>query len=206
MVALVGETGSGKTTVADLLMGLISPTAGQILVDDIPLTAMNAGSWHRNIAHVPQSVFLVDSTIAWNIALSLPGSPPDHQRVVDCAKKAQLHDFILSLPAGYETPVGERGVQLSGGQRQRLGLARAIYKGAPVMVLDEATSALDDQTEAAVIAALDELRAEGRTIVLVAHRLSTIRLCDLVAKLDHGRLVRVGTFHEVFTPHEQRPS
>lgn len=205
MIALIGETGSGKTTLADLLMGLISPTSGRILVDGEPLTSVNARSWHQSIAHVPQTAFLMDSTIARNIALSLPDAPPDHDRIVECAKKAQLHDFIQSLPAGYETSIGERGVRLSGGQRQRLGLARAIYKGAPVMVLDEATSALDDVTEAAVIASLDALRGEGRTIVIVAHRLSTIRHCDLVARLDHGRLVQFGPFDEILSPRERLP-
>src|SRR6185503_17615571 len=184
MVALIGPTGSGKSTLLDVLMGLLEPQEGRILIDDTPLGPTIERHWHRSIAHVPQSIFLADSTIARNIALSLPASPPDQDRIVESARKAQLHDFILSLPEGYETTVGERGVRLSGGQRQRLGLARAIYKDAPILILDEATSALDDATETAVIASLATLRSEGRTIIIVAHRLSTIRQCNLVARLD----------------------
>ena len=197
MVALIGPTGSGKSTLLDILMGLLEPQEGRILIDDAPLRAGIERRWHRSIAHVPQSIFLADSTIGQNIALSLPGNPRDQGRIVESASKAQLHDFIMSLPAGYETTVGERGVRLSGGQRQRLGLARAIYKDAPILILDEATSALDDTTEAAVIASLAALRSEGRTIIIVAHRLSTIRQCDLVARLDHGRVVQFGPFGEV---------
>jgi ABC-type multidrug transport system fused ATPase/permease subunit len=197
MVALVGETGGGKTTLADLLMGLIEPTAGQILVDGVPLDVTNAGRWQGAIAHVPQSIFLADATIARNIALSLPDMKLDHDRVVDAARKAQLYDFVCSLPEGFDTHVGERGIRLSGGQRQRLGIARAIYKNTPILVFDEATSALDDLTETAVITALEELRREGRTIIIVAHRLSTIRRCDMVARLDRGRLVELGGVEEV---------
>jgi len=200
MLALVGPTGSGKSTLLDVSMGLLLPDDGRILIDDVSLEPATGQRWHRSIAHVPQSIFLADSTIARNIALSLPDDPPDQDRIVASAKKAQLHDFVMSLSSGYETYVGERGVRLSGGQRQRLGLARAIYKDAPVLVLDEATSALDDATEAAVMAALDELRRDGRTIIVVAHRLSTIRYCDLVARLDRGRLVQFGQFDEILGP------
>jgi ATP-binding cassette subfamily B protein len=196
-VALVGATGSGKSTLVDVLMGLLRPGSGQILIDDIPLTETNQRQWHRSVAHVPQAIFLADATIARNIALSLPDTAPDHERIVDAAKKAQLHEFIISLPGGYDTFVGERGIRLSGGQRQRLGLARAIYKQAPVLVLDEATSALDELTEKAVIAALENLRREGRTIIIVAHRLSTIRHSDFVARLERGKVVDFGPFAEV---------
>jgi len=206
MLALIGPTGSGKSSLLDVLMGLLEPEQGRILIDDVTLGATNKRRWHRTIAHVPQSIFLADSTIARNIALGLPDIPPDRKQIMEAAKKAQLHDFVLSLPAGYETTVGERGVRLSGGQRQRLGLARAIYKGAPVMILDEATSALDDETEAAVIASLEALRREGRTIVIVAHRASTIRNCDLVARLDRGRLVEIGRFEEIVSSGESRPA
>lgn len=200
MLALVGPTGSGKSTLVDVLMGLLESDTGRILLDDVALTETDRRQWHRSIAHVPQSIFLTDSTIARNIALSLPDDPPDAERIVDAAEKAQLHDFIQSLPAGYETRIGERGIRLSGGQRQRLGIARAIYKDAPILILDEATSALDDGTESAVIAALDELRRERRTIIIVAHRLSTIRHCDTVARLQDGRLVEFGPFERVVGP------
>jgi ATP-binding cassette subfamily B protein len=198
MVALVGATGSGKSTLVDVIMGLLQPQTGTILIDDVPLSVATQHRWHRSIAHVPQSIFLADASIGRNIALSLPGGPADHERVIDAARQAQLHDFIASLPGGYETYVGERGVRLSGGQRQRLGIARAIYKDAPVLILDEATSALDEATEAAVIGTLDKLRRDGRTIIIVAHRRSTIRHCDLVARLDHGQIVDLGRFDELF--------
>jgi ATP-binding cassette subfamily B protein len=196
MVALVGPTGSGKSTLVDVLMGLLPPTRGQVLIDDRALTGATQERWHRSVAHVPQSIFLSDSTIERNIALSLPDAPLDHDRIVESAKKAALHEFIISLPDGYETYVGERGIRLSGGQRQRLGIARAIYKGAPVLVLDEATSALDDLTETAVIAALEELRRERRTIIVVAHRQSTIRHCDALIRLEHGRVVEIRSLRQ----------
>lgn len=197
MVALVGTTGSGKTTAADLLMALLKPTDGQILIDSSPLTPAKARAWRRNIAHVPQAIFLADTSIARNIALGLPGKPVDRDAVVEAAKKAQLHDFVESLPEAYDTIVGERGIRLSGGQRQRVGIARAIYKGAPVLILDEATSALDEATEASVIDALDELRRDGLTIIIVSHRASTIRRCDFIVRIEGGRIVAAGDVSEV---------
>lgn len=196
-VALIGKTGSGKSTLADLLMGLLDPTSGQITIDGASLGRENRRNWQRSVAHVPQAIFLADASIARNIALGVPAEQMDEKLVIESAKKAQLDEFIASLPDRYATVVGERGVRLSGGQRQRLGIARAIYKQAPVLVLDEATSALDEETEAAVMRALDELGHEGRTIIMIAHRLSTISRADLVARLDNGRLVEVGTYSEV---------
>lgn len=190
-VALVGETGSGKSTLADLLMGLLDADSGSIEVDGVPLTRENGRRWQRSIAHVSQSIFLADDSIARNISLSVPDIPSDHERIVAAATKAQLHEFITSLPAGYDTRVGERGIRLSGGQRQRLGMARAIYKSVPILVLDEATSALDELTERAVIGAVDELRKTGNTIIIIAHRPSTIRHCDLVVRLNQGRLTEL---------------
>jgi len=187
--ALIGATGSGKSTLADLLMGLIEPSRGRIMIDGVDLTPEIVQAWQPSIAHVPQSVFLADTSIARNIAFSSPDAEPDMERVVRSAATAQLADFIESLPDGYDTVVGERGVRLSGGQRQRLGLARAIYKQAPLLVLDEATSALDSETEAAVLRSLDELVAQGRTILIIAHRQSTIANCDLVIRLENGRVV-----------------
>jgi ABC-type multidrug transport system fused ATPase/permease subunit len=196
-VALIGKTGSGKSTLADLLMGLLDPTEGRITVDGVPLTRENRRNWQRSIAHVPQAIFLADASIARNIALGVPAERIETDRVIEAAKKAQLDEFVRSLPEGYDSFVGERGIRLSGGQRQRLGIARAIYKEAPVLVLDEATSALDDATEADVMRALDELGQEGRTIILIAHRLSTISRADLVIRLENGRLVELGSYSEV---------
>ena len=200
MVALIGKTGSGKTSLADLLMGLIRPISGQIHVDQEPLTAENAQRWQQSVAHVPQTIFLADSSIAANVALSRGGEPPDPDRVASALKLAQLDEFVASLPKGHDTTVGERGIRLSGGQRQRLGLARAIYKDAPVLVLDEATSALDELTESSIVEALERLKHEGRTIVIIAHRMSTIARCDSIVKLEEGRLVDAGSIAELTGP------
>lgn len=191
-VAIVGETGSGKSTLADLLMGLLEPAEGRISIDGAPLKAGNRQRWQRSIAHVPQSIFLADASIARNIALGTNDEQVDMERIVDAARTAQLHDFVVSLADGYDTFVGERGVRLSGGQRQRLGIARALYKQAPVLVLDEATSALDEATEEAVMEGLYRLGGTGRTIVIVAHRLSTIARCDRFIRLSEGRIVETG--------------
>jgi len=185
-VALVGPTGSGKSTTADLLMGLLEPTEGSIVVDSVNLDDSNRQAWRANIAHVPQILFLADATIAENIALSREA---DLDRVREAASLAQLDRFIDSLPEGYQTRVGERGARISGGQRQRLAIARAIYKDAPLLVLDEATSALDDETEAAVLSALDRLQEQQRTIVIIAHRSQLIERCDCVIRLENGRIV-----------------
>jgi ATP-binding cassette subfamily B protein len=204
-VALIGRTGSGKSTLADLLMGLIEPGAGRITVDGVPLTRENRRSWQRSIAHVPQAIFLADASIARNIAFGVPPDAIDRKRVIAAGRKAQLDEFVAALPEGYDTHAGERGVRLSGGQRQRLGIARAIYKEASVLVLDEATSALDDATEAAVMQALDQLGDEGRTIIMIAHRLSTVSRAEIVVRLDNGRLAELGSYAEVVggTPQRQ---
>lgn len=203
-VAIVGQTGSGKSTLADLLMGLLEPTTGAIAIDGVPLTSANRRSWQRGIAHVPQAIFLADASIARNIAFGVPAADIDMERVVRAAESAQLGELIASLPDGFETSAGERGVRLSGGQRQRLGIARAIYKDAPVLVLDEATSALDQDTETAVTRALDELGGDERTVIIIAHRQSTVEHCDLVARLEDGRIAETGTPAEVFG--RKRPS
>ena len=178
-------------------MGLIEPTGGRITVDGVTLTRANRRNWQRSIAHVPQAIFLADASIARNIALGVPAAKVDRSRVIEAARRAQLDEFVATLPEGYDTFVGERGIRLSGGQRQRLGIARAIYKQAPVLVLDEATSALDDATEKAVMGALDQLGDEGRTIILIAHRLSTVAGADVVVRLENGRLVELGSYSEV---------
>jgi ABC-type multidrug transport system fused ATPase/permease subunit len=188
-IAIAGPTGSGKSTLADLIMGLLDPDAGRVTVDGAALDAARRAAWRRSIAHVPQAIFLADASIARNIAFSSNPDAIDAERVADAAGRAQLASFVDSLPEGYETRVGERGVRLSGGQRQRLGIARALYKGAPVLVLDEATSALDDDTEAAVLASLDSLaRDGGLTLIVIAHRRSTVEACDQIVRLEDGRI------------------
>lgn len=187
-VAVVGPTGSGKSTLADLLMGLLEPQAGAVTVDGVPLGGETRAAWQRSIAHVAQAIFLADTSIARNIAFGRLDGEIDMARVEAAARRARLHDFVATVPRGYETSVGERGIGLSGGQRQRLGIARALYKGAPVLVLDEATSALDPATEAQVLESLAGLSEEGLTIVMIAHRLSPVFACDLVVRLEDGRL------------------
>jgi ATP-binding cassette subfamily B protein len=178
-------------------MGLLEPDSGRITVDSVPLTPENRRSWQRSIAHVPQAIFLADASIARNIALGVPAETLDLDRVRDAARKAQLGQFVKTLPEGYETHVGERGIRLSGGQRQRLAIARAIYKQAPVLVLDEATNALDEETEAAVMHALDELGEDGRTIIMIAHRMTTIARADIVIRLDNGRVADIGSYSDL---------
>ena len=185
-VALVGSTGSGKSTLADLIMGLLQPDAGEIAVDGTALGPGNLRSWQRQVAHVSQSIFLADASVARNIAFSAPDRPVDMDRVRRAARTAQLESWVDGLPQGFDTAVGERGVRMSGGQRQRLGIARALYKQAPLLVLDEATNALDAATERAVLDAV--FADENRTIILIAHRESTVHGCDRIVRLENGRV------------------
>jgi ABC-type multidrug transport system fused ATPase/permease subunit len=179
-------------------MGLIEPSEGSILIDGHPLTADRLPAWRRSIAHVPQEIFLADDSIAANIALSFHGAAADPDKVRAAARQARLHDFSESLPAGYDTRIGERGARLSGGQRQRLALARALYKQAPLVVLDEPTSSLDVATERAILDALDELQSRGTTVVIIAHRPETMAKCNPIHVLEEGRLVRSGSHSELF--------
>ena len=195
-IGIIGKTGSGKSTLVDLIMGLLSPTSGTVTIDGQPLTAFNVAGWQAQIAHVPQSIFLTDDTIAANIAFGRPDHEVDMTRVADAAVNAGLGEYLDQLPEGLAAMIGERGVRLSGGQRQRIGIARALYKNATVLVLDEATSALDDETEAAVMSAVEELGKE-LTIILIAHRLSTVANCDRVYRLSGGRIVEQGSYDEV---------
>lgn len=181
-IAIVGPTGSGKSTLVDLLMGLLQPTQGRLLIDGHPIAPE---AWQAHIAHVPQSIFLTDSSIAANIALGIPATFIDAARVRSAASQAQIADFIESLPHGYSTPVGERGVRLSGGQRQRIGIARSLYRHPSVLVLDEATSALDDATEEAVMRTLD-LLSRTLTVLSIAHRMTTAQYCDRIIRVSDG--------------------
>jgi ABC-type multidrug transport system fused ATPase/permease subunit len=186
-IGLAGETGAGKSTLIDLVIGLLRPQAGSIEVDGKPLAAGDIRAWQRNIAHVSQHIFLADASIARNIAFSVPEVGLDMARVRRAAASAAIADFIEALPEGYDTPVGERGVRLSGGQRQRIAIARALYKDAPLLVLDEATNELDEATEATVLA--NVFADAGRTIMVIAHRPSALRLCDRIVTLTQGRIV-----------------
>ncbi|MDX8513979.1 ABC transporter ATP-binding protein [Mesorhizobium captivum] len=185
-VGFIGKTGSGKSTTVDLVMGLLEPTSGAIEIDGQRLDGATRRAWQRQIAHVPQSIFLADASIADNIAFGIDPATIDHERVHNAAQQAALADFIESLRQGYETRVGERGVRLSGGQRQRIGIARALYKQASVLVFDEATSALDMETEAAVMEAIRDLPTD-LTVLIIAHRLTTVENCDEIVTLENGR-------------------
>lgn len=187
-IGFVGETGSGKSTTLDLIMGLLEPTSGLVNVDGKALTNVELLKWRKNIAHVPQSIFLIDSSIAENIAFGIPKTSIDLDRVKNAAKQAQISDFIESNPNGYEAMVGERGVRLSGGQRQRIGIARALYKNASLLILDEATSALDDSTEKAVMDSIERL-SKNLTVLIIAHRLTTLRNCDRIIELKEGSVI-----------------
>ena len=192
-VGFVGSTGSGKSTTLDLLMGLLTPTEGELLVDGQPISGNRLRAWQQTIAHVPQSIYLADTTLAENIAFGVPRDAIDLDRVQQAARQAQIADFIENRPEGYNAIVGERGIRLSGGQRQRIGIARALYKQASVLVFDEATSALDNATEQSVMDAIEGLSSD-LTILLIAHRLTTVRRCDTIVELEHGRVVAQGTY------------
>lgn len=196
-VGLVGATGSGKTTTVDILLGLLRPHGGQLTVDGKAITPANVRAWQRTIGYVPQHIYLADDTVAGNIAFGLPPDQVDIAAVERAARVANLHAFVTEeMPDGYATPVGERGVRLSGGQRQRIGIARALYHDPQVLVLDEATSALDNLTEQAVMEAVHNL-SHSKTIILIAHRLTTVQPCDEIFVLEKGRLVGRGRYHDL---------
>lgn len=184
-IGVIGSTGSGKSTLTDLLLGLLAPTSGAIVIDGRPLTRPTLAAWQAQVAHVPQAIYLSDDTIARNIAFGVFRDEIDMSLVESAASSAGLHDFILSLPQGYETRCGERGIRLSGGQRQRIGIARALYKRATVLVLDEATSALDNATELAVMDSIARLSSDI-TVIMVAHRLSSLARCRRILQVEGG--------------------
>ncbi len=192
-IGIVGATGSGKSTLIDIIIGLLEPTHGEMRVDGTLIAANNIGAWQQRIAHVPQTIFLADASLAENIALGEKKSDIDVARMCEAAEYAQLAEVIAELPLGYETRVGERGIQLSGGQRQRIGIARALYKNANILVFDEATSALDEVTERAVMASVDRL-GRNLTIFIIAHRLSTLSGCDMLITLNKGKVASAEVF------------
>lgn len=188
-IGIVGTTGSGKTTLADLMLGLLTPTDGAIFVDGVKIGISNRQDWQQSVAYVPQDIFLTDSDIASNIAFGVPPDKIDFDQVRSAAKKAQLESFIDGqLADGFRTIVGERGVRLSGGQRQRIGIARALYHDADLILFDEATSALDNATEHEVIEAIEALPGD-KTVIMIAHRLSTVKRCDRLVMLDAGKVI-----------------
>ncbi|MBT4758970.1 MAG: ABC transporter ATP-binding protein [Nitrosomonadales bacterium] len=195
-IGLIGTTGSGKSTFVDILMGLLIPQGGQISIDDQVVTSRNYRNWQGHISHVPQNIFLADSTILENIAFGVPLDEIDHKLVYDCAKKAQISRAIESWPLKYNTLVGERGVRLSGGQRQRIGIARALYKQTDVIIFDEATSALDNKTEHKVMDSIFKL-TPNITIFIIAHRLTTLEKCSQVIELEEGKIIRSGAYKTI---------
>jgi ATP-binding cassette subfamily B protein len=192
-VGIVGTTGCGKSTLLDLLMGLLTPVDGAVLVDELVIEGNRLRAWQRSIAHVPQHIFLADASLTENIAFGVPVEDVNMKLVREAASRAMIAEFIDGEPAGYATMVGERGIRLSGGQRQRIGIARALYKQASVLVFDEATSALDSLTEQSIVHSLADFDREV-TVLLVAHRLSTLKDCDMIVEMNDGRIVGVGTF------------
>lgn len=196
-VGLIGVTGSGKTTTVDIILGLLEAQKGTLEIDGQIITKYNASAWQRSIGYVPQNIYLSDNTIAANIAFGVESKNINQEAVVKASKVANLHEFVVNeLPEQYQSLIGERGVRLSGGQRQRIGIARALYNNPNVLILDEATSALDNQTEQAVMDAIHNL-GKNITIILIAHRLSTVKNCDKIFLLEKGKLKKEGTFEEL---------
>ena len=195
-IGFIGVTGSGKSTLLDIIMGLLPPTNGELIIDQQPVNSQNRRAWQAHIAHVPQNIFLSDSTIEENIAFGISKEQINRQQVEKAAKQAQISELITEWKDGYQTFVGERGVRLSGGQRQRIGIARALYKKANVLIFDEATSALDNETEREVMKAIEELGKEI-TVLIIAHRLTTLKGCDKIVKLDKNYTVHVGSYQEM---------
>jgi len=197
--AFVGSTGAGKSTLVDIILGLLEPVEGEIHIGEKILKGSNIRAWQRNVGYVPQSIYLVDDTVTANIAFGVPEEFVEVAAVQRAARTAHIHEFIVNqLPKGYDTIVGERGIRLSGGQRQRLAIARALYHDPGVVVLDEATNALDSATEAAVMEAIEELHGR-KTVILIAHRLSTVRNCDRIYLLEYGSLQSEGTYAELMS-------
>jgi ATP-binding cassette, subfamily B, bacterial PglK len=195
-IGFIGGTGSGKSTLVDIIMGLLPPTNGELIIDQQPVNIQNRRAWQAHIAHVPQNIFLSDSSIEENIAFGIAKEQIDHQRVKKAAQQAQISELIEQWKEGYQTFVGERGVLLSGGQRQRIGIARALYKKANVLIFDEATSALDNETEREVMKAIEGLGKEI-TVLIIAHRLTTLKGCDKIIKIDKNHTVHEVGYQEI---------
>ena len=201
-IAFVGSTGSGKTTLVDVILGLLEPEAGALLVDGKKLNPGCMCAWRRRIGYVPQQIFLADDSVERNIAYGIRQECLDRSAVERVAQIANIHEFVALLPRGYDTIIGERGVRLSGGQRQRIGIARALYHNPDILIMDEGTSALDGMTEEVVMKAIDDL-AHEKTIILVAHRLTTVRQCDMIYLMENGRFVSSGKYDELMETNSQ---
>jgi ABC-type multidrug transport system fused ATPase/permease subunit len=201
-MGIVGATGSGKSTLLDLLMGLLEATEGSILFDGLPATGERLRAWQRSVAHVPQGIYLLDSTLAENIAFGIPPKAIDMERVKQAAAEARIADFIEGCPEGYTAVVGERGIRLSGGERQRVGIARALYKRSSVLVFDEATSALDNATEQSIMDTIERLDRD-LTIIIIAHRVTTVRRCDRIVELIGGGAIEYQSYEQMV---ERSPS
>ena len=196
-LGVVGGTGAGKSTFVDILLGLLKPSSGSIKIDEVLLNNSNINSWQGEIGYVPQEIYLVDDTIAANIAFGIPKDKIDYDRVRDCAKLSQLDSFIEnSMSSGYESMVGEKGIKLSGGQRQRIGIARALYNHPQVLVFDEATSALDTVTERELMQAIQKLFGTV-TIIMIAHRISTVKNCDNIILLEDAEIIASGSYNDL---------
>jgi ABC-type multidrug transport system fused ATPase/permease subunit len=196
-VGLVGSTGSGKTTAVDIILGLLEPQEGRLEVDGKVINDKNRKEWQKSIGYVPQHIYLSDDTVTGNIALGVNSDDINYQSIERAAKAANLHEFIINeLPLGYKTKIGERGIRLSGGQRQRLGIARSLYHNPKVLVLDEATSAMDNFTEKLIMDSINKLSVD-KTIIIIAHRLTTIKDCEVIFLLEKGELKNQGTFDEL---------
>ena len=187
-VGIVGTTGSGKTTIVDIMLGLLRIEQGQILADGVEVREHYEG-WLKNIGYIPQTIFMIDDSIRKNVAFGVPEEEIDDEKVWHALKEAQLDEFVRSLPEGLNTKIGERGIRISGGQRQRIGIARALFEDPEVLVMDEATSALDNETEAAIMDSINRLHGR-KTLVIIAHRLQTIEKCDMVYRVEHGKITR----------------
>ena len=194
-IGLVGGSGAGKSTLVDIILGLLPPAAGRVTVDGVDIST-NIRGWQNLVGYVPQTIYLCDDTLRRNVAFGVPDDKIDDAAVARALRAAQLEAFVAEQPEGVQTVVGERGVRLSGGQRQRIGIARALYHDPQMLVLDEATSALDNETEQGVMRSVEALQG-AKTLLIVAHRLSTVAKCDRLYRLENGRIVQSGTFAEV---------